>query len=148
MDNTIQPELSRFAKFVVGAVGSAVVALCTYLPIMSFTEKYNSSYPEIQSKLNSWVQSSPRNEVQERKDRLRQLERQVLEKAQMFDGKLGLSFEDQANLARELGYKGTLSQGRRFYFGQDIRGFPESQLIIGNESLEVSEETAQNYLKK
>ena len=88
------------------------------------------------------------------RDSLLRLEQEVLNKAEMSDGKPGLSIEDQARLAKRLGYTGTVIEGRRF--GLDCKsavtfsgkpyGDSTPYLRIGNEEINLSEKDLRVYL--
>lgn len=89
-----------------------------------------------------------------KRDKLLRLEFKVLAKAQLNDGEPGLSFRDQAQLARDLGRFEIVAEGADFKFGvtpiKDAYDFPrepEPYLDIGGERLLISEGKLKQYLK-
>ena len=75
---------------------------------------------------------------------------EAMKKAQMVDGKVGMSFSDQAEFVNELGYEKILQEGEYLDFRMHTTGI--SMRVIGpyhlNNWFEVSEEKLKEYIKE
>lgn len=130
--------LKRAAAAVLAAVGVYVV----------ISLSYNEFNPVEWNEINK-ERDVVRKDNKEKRKHLEDLERRLLEKAEMHDGEVGLSFADQANLARQLGYEGVMKQGSDFglYVSEGSLGEPRLMLMVGGSaSFSVDEKVALAYL--
>lgn len=85
-----------------------------------------------------------------RLENLSELKESVLRKAEYMDGKAGLTFTEQAELSRKLGYKGMLLEGRINNF--ELEATDEYfegvgvYLTVNKDKIKVSEKSLRDYL--
>ena len=73
----------------------------------------------------------------------------TLKKAEMSDGKRGLSFDEQAELLEKLGYDEPLMEGEKFKLGvgeEYNSNKPTAYLEVGDREELIDEQTLRDYL--
>jgi len=116
---------------------------------LTMRESYRQRKIEI---VEERIVAEEKNKLKIRKlENLVELKNIALRKAENLDGQAGLTFIEQAELARELGYKGMLREGEiknfRLEVDDDYFSGLQIHLNINKDQIKVSEESLRNYLE-